>query len=1130
MEDLVPEAGPGFRSFVLIDRLREKLQASAPYRKALDLSAVRPLLSIAGLKGIGLSFFLQFLYKSNENNILVVTHRAETGLRIWSDLSGLLGEENTFFFPETAPSAARRLPADAQGMRLHALNRILDGEPALFVVPLSALFVPVPDLARLRSRRLKIQEGQVLEMERLLQWLVAAGYERVDLVASVGEFSVRGGIVDVYPHESLEPFRIEFFGDTVDSIRTFDVVRQRSLARVASVQFLPPRDEENPPATATLLDLFSPEDTRIFLEQPELFEQAAFDTLPELPEVWTGDFGEDAEGPAGVEEKMAAFWKKVDRFRRIEHRGVGRLRRADVHFGMTEVEDFRGNVRHLRRRIEEFFTKAAETRPEVFLLLEEEFEVQRLRELFEEEDWNGQVHIGLGSFYSGFVFPRGGLLAVTERDLFGRIPRRRSWGRRRGGIPLSKLNALEPGDFMVHVDHGIGRYLGLEKITVGGAERECLKLQYRGGDLLYVHIEHLHRVSRYTGTEGMVPQLHRLGGKDWEKTKERTRKAVEKMAKDLLELYALRKAQKGHAFAPDHLWQKELEASFIYDETPDQLRTIEEVKRDMESETPMDRLICGDVGFGKTEVALRAAFKAVMDGKQVAVLVPTTILAQQHYLTFRERLANYPVEVELLSRFRTSREQRRVVQGIRNGTVDIVIGTHRLLSRDVVFKDLGLLIIDEEHRFGVRQKERLKEQFKLVDVLSLTATPIPRTLHLALMGSRDMSVINTPPKERLPVITEVVPFDQKLIRQAILEEVHRGGQVFVVHNRVRSIGAMARLVQKLVPDLRVAVAHGQMPSHRLEKIMTDFVAHKYDCLVSTMIIESGLDMPNVNTLIVNRADKLGLAQLYQIKGRVGRSNRQAYAYFLVPPFKFLSPTAMKRLQTIEEHIELGAGLQVAMKDLEIRGAGNLLGAEQSGYINAVGFDLYTRLLNEAVARLRAERFQEALPETETEAVPDVLLDVDLDAYIPGEYIAMDYERLRVYQLLSQAQEEKDIAELEEELRDRFGPLPQPLRVLLQVARLRLRCAELGIHRLKIRRTELTGFFSGEFYGPERQELLQKVLRSIQQLSPPGLKFLQGKKFGFKFRLRHTGETSLREVAEFFSAVAKRKPREMVPAR
>jgi len=1102
----------------LIDQIRRRIRSSAPFLKAADLLSKGKSLETSGLKGAGLAFFLDALFAQIRKNIVVVTAEEERAEQLWSDLSTIIGKGSVFLFPEQTrlPWLQQRQKVDILGWRLQSLGALREEKPSLVVTTIRSLTEEIPGLAEAVSRCLFLRTGEEYAMEDLVRWLAENGYERVELVSGVGEFSVRGGIVDVYPYELEHPVRLEFFGDEIESIRIFDVVSQRSREIVEQVRLLPVvgQHRENLAPARRLLDVLSPERTLLFLDGPEMLEKALHETET------SGGYRLFGEGIAvlldGPEERWQRFLISAESFQRIVHRWVGGIRHAAVSFGMREVEQFRGNIRLLRRRLRAFLEEYRQNGPPVAgILLEEDFEIERLHDLLQEDELN--VEIARGALHSGFIFPEGSLLLITEYDLFGKIPRRRQWGKFRGGIPRSRIHALQPGDLVVHVDHGIGRFLGLEKITVAGSERECLKLQYRDGDILYVHIEHLHRVSKYTGTEGMVPQLSKLGGKDWERIKERTRKAVEKMARDLLHLYAVRKAQKGFAFSPDTLWQKELEASFVYDETPDQLKAIEEVKRDMESESPMDRLICGDVGFGKTEVALRAAFKAVMDGKQVAVLVPTTVLAQQHYMTFTERLANFPVQVELLSRFRTKREQQQVLEGLRKGTVDIVIGTHRLLSGDVQFKDLGLLIVDEEHRFGVRQKEKLKSQFKLVDVLYLTATPIPRTLHMALTGTRDMSIINTAPKERRPVIVEVAPFDQKLIRQAILNEVHRGGQVFVVHNRVRSIFAMARLIQKLVPDLRIAVAHGQMPPHRLEKIMTDFVNRKYDCLVSTMIIESGLDMPNVNTLIVNRADKLGLAQLYQIKGRVGRSNRQAYAYFLVPPFKFLTPNALKRLQTIEEHMELGAGLQIAMKDLEIRGAGNLLGPEQSGYINAVGFDLYCKLLNEAVARLRAG---EKTPQVAAEEELDVTVDVDVDAYIPNEYITLDFERLSIYQRLSAVRSENDLNDLEEELRDRFGPLPPPVRALFQVARIRILCRKLGIERIKLFRGDLTAHLSEAFYGPERQELLLKLIRTMQQQSLNSFRFLHGKKFGFKCRLRHSGHSALMDLRDVLLEVSR----------
>jgi transcription-repair coupling factor (superfamily II helicase) len=557
------------------------------------------------------------------------------------------------------------------------------------------------------------------------------------------------------------------------------------------------------------------------------------------------------------------------------------------------------------------------------------------------------------------------------------------------------------GDFVVHVDHGIGVYQGLQKLTTGGYERECLVIQYQDQDKLFVPLEKMDRVQKYSSRDGMAPRVHKLGAPDWDRLKKRTKNRIKDIARDLIKLYAARKAQKGLAFPPDSFWQKELEASFIYEDTPDQARAVEEVKHDMENENPMDRLVCGDVGYGKTEVAIRAAFKAVQSSKQVAVLVPTTILAQQHYNTFRERLRKYPVQVEALSRFRSAAEQKKIVEKLKTGEVDIAIGTHRLLSHDVAFKDLGLLIVDEEQRFGVRHKERLKQLCVNVDVLTLSATPIPRTLHMSLLGVRDMSNINTPPKDRLPVHTEIVQFDRDLIRQVILREVHRGGQVFFVHNRVGSIYRMADLLQRVIPEVEFGVAHGQMKEHELEKAIVDFMERKIHVLVETMIIESGIDMPNVNTMIINRADRFGLAQLYQLRGRVGRSHHKAYCYLVIPPIRNLTTEAIKRLETIEQFTELGSGFQIAMRDLEIRGAGNMLGAEQSGFIDSLGFDLYCKILEDAVQEARLEELPQeavaALPEKKDEC----RVELEGDAYLPDDYVEMPASAA-IYRRLAEA--------------------------------------------------------------------------------------------------------------------------------
>jgi len=658
------------------------------------------------------------------------------------------------------------------------------------------------------------------------------------------------------------------------------------------------------------------------------------------------------------------------------------------------------------------------------------------------------------------------LVVLTDHQIFSRYFWRRRKRRFNEGIALSSYSALSVRDFVVHIDHGIGRYAGLETLEVDRKKRECLKLLYQGDDKLYVPIEEFNRVHKFVGKEG-APSLSKLGGTSWENLKKRTKKAIQDMAQELIQLYAERKAKPGIAFSPDTVWQKELEASFIYEETPDQLASIDAVKKDMEQSIPADRLICGDVGYGKTEVGVRAAFKAVMDGKQVAVLVPTTILAQQHFVTFSERLKSFPVNVQMLSRFKSRKEQKEIVSSLKEGRMDVVVGTHRLIQKDVRFKDLGLLIVDEEQRFGVTHKEKIKKLRRLVDVITLTATPIPRTLQLSLLGARDMSIINTPPKERLPIHTEITKFDKKLIADAILREVDRGGQVYFVHNRVQTIEAMYRFLKDLVPQIRIAVAHGQMEENLLEKVMLDFLNRRYDLLLVTSIIESGIDIPSVNTIIIDRADRFGLAQLYQLRGRVGRSNVRAYAYLLIPKVKLLTQSARKRLKALEQFTQLGSGFHLALRDLEIRGAGNLLGAQQHGFIEEVGFDLYCRLLDEAVRELKGEKI---------ERLPEVKIQFDLDIYIPDSYIPDSQQRVEIYKKLSEAKSVEEVKEVEAETVDRFGNPPQEVEDLLNFTRVKITASHLGIFRLSLKKDILMLEFSPDkkIGKKEIQNLRQKI--------------------------------------------------------
>jgi transcription-repair coupling factor (superfamily II helicase) len=695
---------------------------------------------------------------------------------------------------------------------------------------------------------------------------------------------------------------------------------------------------------------------------------------------------------------------------------------------------------HFARNLEltrEYISRLADRGLDVWILCDTQQHRDRLEELLAP----GPARFEVGNLAAGFECPEIGLAVLTDHEIFQRTRRHSARRRFSRGISLKELLAMGPGDYVVHIDHGIGIYRGITRLQVNGQETDCMHIEYAGGGKLYVPVDQLDRVQRYSAEEGIRPQLSRLGSGQWQKTKARVKKSVKEMAAQLLRTYAIRKSRPGYAFGPDTVWQAEMEASFPYEETPDQAQAIEDVRRDMERPVPMERLICGDVGYGKTEVALRAAFKAAMDGKQVAILVPTTLLAQQHYETFRERLEKYPVRVELLSRFRSPKEQREVVEGLRKGTVDIVIGTHRLLQKDVSFKDLGLLIVDEEHRFGVAHKERLKQLKAEVDFLSMTATPIPRTLHMALMGAMDMSIIRTPPRDRRPIQTEIVEFREDVIAYALMREADRGGQSFFVHNRVESIEAMANYIRRIVPHLRVAVAHGQMRERQLERVMKAFLDGEYDVLVATMIIEAGLDMPNVNTILINRVDTFGLAQLYQLRGRVGRSSRKAYAYLLVPSNKVLTEAAQKRLKAIEEFEDLGSGFQLAMRDLEIRGAGNILGAEQHGFIVNVGFDLYTRLLEEAVRELKGLPAPERI---------EARIVTDLEAYFPDDYVPDTKEKMNLYKSLADTTSMEQVDELAKEIEDRFGRLPPQGENLVELRRLRILASQAGVSSVVLR--------------------------------------------------------------------------------
>lgn len=1105
------EAAQGILSSVLA------LLAEVPSFRFLlrHLQAPAGSLPIAPLLEPSRPLLATFIHAHQDRPLLLLTAGAEAAqrfyeaIRLYSPTPGVV-----FLFPAADIRPYERMAPDigivAQRLGvLEALARwnTTGGPPPLVIASARAVLQPTLSPADFAASYQVIRQGMPLPPEETVRRWIEWGYRPAKMVEEPSELAQRGGIVDVYPPTSPLPLRIELFGDMVDSIRQFDPSSQRSLRQVASFSFCSPlefpwwqrdraiaglrridrstlrpevlveleRDLEHleqgiffeglslyaplfQESPATLLHHFPPQ-SLFLLDEPDRF-QATVQELEAQSQAVRQELIQNGELPADFSSPLLP-WSALSPLL-AEH--------PRVHLAISAEEESLSlpfsPLPHYGGRLEEALMAIAEGRTRGERILIVSHQAARLLELLHERGLFPQpnaleVHPGRLPA-GGWACPEAGLRVLTDTELFGYAPPRRRPLLRRPRRELFRedlLAQLQVGDYVVHEDHGIAVYEGLTHLTLAdGVEREYLYLRYAGSDRLYVPVDQVDRVRRYIGAGDAPPALHHLGSGDWERTRARVQRAVQELARELLELYASRELAQGHAFSPDSPWQEELEASFPYLETEDQLRAVQEVKRDMEQPRPMDRLVCGDVGYGKTEVALRAAFKAVLDGKQVAVLVPTTVLAQQHYRTFRERLDPFPVVVEMLSRFRRPAEQKEILARLARGEVDIVIGTHRLLSRDVTFKDLGLVIVDEEQRFGVRHKEHLKMLRREVDVLTLTATPIPRTLHMALTGIRDLSVIETPPEDRVPIRTYVVPYNEKVIRQAILRELERGGQVYFVHNRVQTIYRVARRLQQLVSEARIGVAHGQMPEQALEKAMRNFVSGRYDVLVCTTIIESGLDIPNANTILMDDAISLGLAQLYQLRGRVGRGAVRAYAYLLYHPGREMGEAAQKRLQAILEATDLGAGFQLAMRDLEIRGAGNLLGAEQSGHIAAVGFDLYTRLLAQAVEELRAaggdrerpDRIREEQKQFQAElrGPAPVTLDLPLPAYLPSEYIPEPEVRLQMYRRMAEVRTSRQVQEIARELRDRFGEPPEPARALLELLRLRVLALRAGVREVR----------------------------------------------------------------------------------
>ena len=1002
-----------------------------------------------------------------------------------NDLYALLDERRILFFPSSYKRSIVYGAEDAQGVvqRTAALNALRTppaGYLALCTYP-EALAERVVDAEALRRETMTVRAGDRLRPADLVEWLDESGFVRVDFVYEPGQYSQRGGIVDVFSYVESLPYRFDFFDEEVDSIRRFNISSQLSQDKLQQAEIIP--------------NLNAREGGRVSLVEAAgdvcyWFFDADY-ALRRVDDLRRRMLAE-ADDPAGVDRALTSRRQLLDALagkRLFAARDTLAERPATVavEFRTAPQPSFNKNFELLADDLSAAIQKGYRT----YILSENKAQVERLQNIFHQVGRGGVVFTPVSlTLHEGFVDHTLRLCCYTDHQLFDRYQRYRINGeiRRDEQMTVAELNQLKPGDYVVHIDHGVGRFGGLVKINENGRTHEAIKLVYRDGDVLFVNVHSLHRISRYKSGDGEPPKVYKLGSGAWQKLKAATKKAVKDISRELIALYAKRKASQGFAFSADGYLQHELEASFRYEETPDQQAAIEAVKRDMESAEPMDRLVCGDVGFGKTEVAIRAAFKAACDGKQTAVLVPTTILALQHYRSFMERLRDFPVKIEYLNRTKSARETKQILADLEAGRIDILIGTHKMLGKNVRFHDLGLLVIDEEQKFGVAAKEKLTQLSVNVDTLTLTATPIPRTLQFSLMGSRDLSVISTPPPNRQPILTESHVFSEEIIRDAVEAELARGGQVYFVHNRVEDLPALQGLITRLCPKARVAVGHGKMPAEQLEKLIMDFIYGEFDVLVSTTIVENGIDIPNANTIIVDNAQNFGLSDLHQLRGRVGRSNQKGYCYLLSPPDELLSSDARRRLRAIEEFSDLGSGFNIAMQDLDIRGAGNLLGAEQSGFIADIGFETYQKIMNEAVAELRAEGLHvPGLSDGEQEVVEqmrfidDAHIDIEVEAALPDAYVSQQAERLKLYRELDSTKDEEALQAFESRLADRFGPLPRAAKELLNVVRLRWEAIRLGMERVKVKNGLMIVHFVGEENSPfYKSEAFMTLLQRVTQ--------------------------------------------------
>ena len=1058
-----------------------------PYHQLSEYIKGKTSCFAENLVGSSLSFVLFDIFKRTGQTLLFVGDDKEQAAYLLNDLELLLGQEQVLFFPSSYRRPYQTEETDNANVLLRAevLSQLQQG--ARVVVSYSeALFEKVLTRQQLDKNTLTLKRGEHLSLDTLNETLFEYQFQRVDFVSEPGEFSVRGGIVDVFSFSNDTPYRIEFFSDVVESIRTFDVETQLSLQQVSSVVIIPNIESKVAGEQRTSFLSLLPEETLIFVQNFELFAPKWEKMYQKAQEAFASLKGEIAHLPpeelfCNAQEGLRDFAQRY--VVRINPHNPQEMEGKEVSFAMRPQPSFNKRfellIEHFKEKYNEGYTN--------YICCVSAQQAQRFLDIFEELHQQVPCELLELSLSEGFTDTANKINCYTDHQILERYHKfniRNGYAKKQA-ITLKELHQLTIGDYVTHIDHGIGKYAGLQKIDIEGKKQEAIKLIYGDRDVLYVSIHSLHKISKYNGKDGAPPRLYKLGSSAWKALKQKTKARVKQIAFNLIQLYAKRREAVGYAFAPDSYLQKELEASFIYEDTPDQSKATLEVKQDMERARPMDRLVCGDVGFGKTEVAIRAAFKAVDNGKQVAVLVPTTILAFQHYQTFCERLKELPVRVEYLNRFRTAKEKNQVLADLASGKVDILIGTHQIVNEKVKYKDLGLLVIDEEQKFGVAVKDKLKTLRENIDVLTLTATPIPRTLQFSLMAARDLSVITTPPPNRYPIESQIISFNEEVIRDGIAYELQRGGQVFFIHNRVENIKEVAGMIQRLIPDAKIGIGHGQMEGKQLEEVMLAFINGDYDILVATTIIESGLDVPNANTIFIHNAQHFGLSDLHQMRGRVGRSNKKAFCYFITPNLSELPEDSRKRMQAIAQFSDLGSGIHIAMKDLEIRGAGDLLGGEQSGFINDIGFDAYQKILQEAVTELKENEFAELYADEAQQLVylTDTQLDSDFELLYPDNYINSITERLNLYNELSNLKNEEELSQYEYRLIDRFGALPPQARDLLNSVRIKWLATQMGIERLVMKQGKMLGYFiadqQSKFY---QSGTFQRVLAFVQRNS------------------------------------------------